>query len=118
MDNKTSKAVKEKMMQTDDKYQSGEPNNYQADAAKCAIQMIKHHFIIDLYSTDLVFQISLWDTLLFQAFIILNLPHTLQSNPKLSAYAQLEGKFDYSKTLLALLSTKVLLYRDLDTRSS
>jgi hypothetical protein len=64
------------------------------NAAKRAIRTFKNHFISSLVAAllDKHFPLYLWDKLLSQAELTLNLLRRL--NPKLSAYAQLHGPVD------------------------
>ena len=68
------------------------------NAAKQAISTFKDHFIAGLCSTDLDLPMKNWYCLVEQAEITLNLLRPSRLNPKLSAYAQLNGKFDYNRT--------------------
>ena len=77
---------------------------------QCAIQTFKNHFIASLASTDPNFPLSNWCRLLPQAELTLNLLCPSQLNPKLSAYAQLEGTFDFTRTLLAPPGTCVIVH--------
>jgi hypothetical protein len=63
-------------------------------------QNIQNHFIARLCSTDKLFSLNLWDQLLLQAEISLNLLRTSCINPKLSAYTQISGAFNYNATHL------------------
>ena len=56
------------------------------------------------------FPLSNWCQLLPQAELTLNLLCPSQLNPKLSAYAQLEGIFDFNKTPLAPPGTHVIIH--------
>ena len=50
------------------------PHTHRANAAERAIQILKAHFTAGLASIDpLFFPVSVWDRLLQQAFIALNL---------------------------------------------
>jgi hypothetical protein len=71
-----------------------------------------------LCSTDTQFPIHLWDRLIPQAVITLNLLRHSRLNPKLSAHAQLNGLFDYNKTPLASPGTKVIIHKKTDHRGS
>ena len=73
---------------------------------------VKSHFISGLSTVDQKFPIQLWDTLIPQAQDTLNLLRRCRSNPKLSAYASLEGEFNFKKTPLVPLGTRALLYLD------
>jgi hypothetical protein len=71
-----------------------------------------------LCSTDKQFPIYLWDRLIPQAVITLNLLRQSRLNPKLSAHVQLHGLFDYNKTPLASPGTKVIMHEKTDHRGS
>jgi hypothetical protein len=58
----------------------------------------------------------LWDNLVKQANITLNLLRASCLNPKLSAYAQLHGSFDFNRTPLAPPGTKVVIHVKPDKR--
>ena len=118
MDNEASLAVKQQIIKTGATYQLVEPHNHKVNAAERAIQTFKHHFIAGLCSTDPKFPITLWDMLVPQAVLTLNLLRTSRINPKLSAYAQLNGQFDFMRTPLAPPGTQVLLFEDPTTRKS
>jgi hypothetical protein len=53
---------------------------------------------------------NLWCRLIRQAEITLNLLCALRLNPRLSAYAQLNGAFDYNATLLAPPGIKGIIH--------
>jgi hypothetical protein len=80
--------------------------------------MFKNHFVAMLCSTDKKIPIHLWDRLIPQAVITLNLLRQSRLNPKLSAHAQLNGLFDYNKTPLAPPGTKVIIHEKPDHRGS
>ncbi|EEC47130.1 predicted protein [Phaeodactylum tricornutum CCAP 1055/1] len=75
-----------------------------------AIRTFKNHFIAGLCTTNPDFPLHLWDRLLPQALITLNLLRRSRINPKLSAHAQLHGAFDYNRTPLAPPGTRVLVH--------
>jgi hypothetical protein len=100
LDNEASKSLKQFICDNDIEYQLAPPHVHRANAAKRAIRTFKNHFIAGLCSTDKLFPLNLWDQLLPQAEISLNLLRTSRINLKLSAYAQLNGAFDYNITPL------------------
>jgi hypothetical protein len=55
---------------------------------------------------------------LFQAELTLNLLRSSRVNPKLSAYAYLNGNFNFNKTPLAPPGTKVIIHLKPDQRAS
>ena len=66
-----------------------------------SIRTFKNHFIAGISSTDPNFLIQEWCQLLPQAEILLNMLRSSRFITTLSAYAQLQGVFDYNKTLFA-----------------
>jgi len=77
------------------------PHMHRRNAAERAIRTFKSHFIAGLCSTDPQFPLLLWDRLIPQAEITLNLLRGSRINPNLSAWAQLYGTFDFNRTPLA-----------------
>jgi len=86
--------------------------------AKRAIQTFKNHFIAGLSSTHPDFPLNLWDQLLPQAILTLTLMRPSRINPKLSAYSQIHGPFDFEKTPLAPPGIKVLAHEQAEGRES
>jgi hypothetical protein len=118
LDNEASTALKRQIRKTGASYQLVEPHNHRVNAAERAIRTWKNHFIAGLCSTDPRFPIILWDKLIPQAVLTLNLLRTSRINPRLSAHAQLHGMFDFNKTPLAPPGTRALVFEDPDTRES
>jgi hypothetical protein len=63
-----------------------------------------------LCSTDEAFPLKLWDRLLEQAQITLNLLRGSRVTPRLSAQAQLYGAFDFNCTPLGPPGMRVLIH--------
>jgi hypothetical protein len=118
MDNESSTALKQFLHSKDIQFQLVPPHVHRQNAAERAIQTFKNHFVAMLFSTDKQFPIHLWDRLIPQAVITLNLLRQSRLNPKLSAHAQLHGLFDYNKTPLAPPGTKVIIHEKPDRRGS
>jgi len=78
----------------------------------------KNHLIAGICTVDPLFPIQLWDELLPQSQDTLNLLRTSRNNPKLSAYAILEGEFNFNKNPLAPPGTKALVYVDPTQRTT
>ena len=110
LDNEASLALQSFMEDKEVDFQLAPPHVHRRNAAERAIQTFKHHFIAGLCSTDRNFPLHLWDRLLPQALISLNLLRTSRLNPRLSAYAQVHGAFDYNRTPLAPPGTRVLVH--------
>jgi uncharacterized protein YgfB (UPF0149 family) len=73
LDNEASRAVQRAITKTGARFQLVEPNNYAVNAAERAVQTFKNHFVAGLCSTHPNFPIGLWDKLLPQAVLTLNL---------------------------------------------
>ena len=99
-------------------YQLVRPHNHRVLAAERCIRTFKNHFIAGLASTDPKFPFYLWDHLLKQAEITLNLMRNSRQNPQLSAYTHMYGIFDFNKTPIAPPGTKSVIFEDPDTRAS
>jgi hypothetical protein len=71
------------------------PGCHRRNAAEVAIRNFKAHFLSVLAGAAEDFPPSLWDCLLPQTEITLNLLRQSNATPKVSAYAHLCGPFDY-----------------------
>ena len=91
-------------------FQLVDPHAHRRNAAERAIRTFKNHVIAGLCSTDRNFPLHLWDRLLPQALLSLNLLRSSRINPKLSAWAQVHGAFDFNRTPLAPPGTRVLIH--------
>ena len=109
-DNETSAQLRQFLTSRGVQYQLVPPNQHRANAAERAIRTFKNHFIATLCSCDMNFPLKLWDRLLEQAVITLNLMRTSSINERLSAYAQVHGAFDFNTTPLGPPGTKVLIH--------
>jgi hypothetical protein len=73
-------------------------------------QIHPNHFVAGLCSTNPDFPLRLWDSLLPQAEITLNLLRAARTNPNVSAYKTLFGNFNYNKTPLMPPGVKVVVH--------
>jgi hypothetical protein len=110
LDNKASTALKQYMLDKGVDFQLTPAGMHRRNAAERAIRTFKNHFIAILCSTDPEFPLRLWDRLLPQALTTLNLLRGPRINPKLSAYAQLNGAFDFNCTPMGPPGTRVLVH--------
>ena len=110
LDNEASTILRDYLRSEDVEYQLVPPHIHHRNASKHAIRTFKNHFIAGLASTDPNFPLSNWCRLLPQAEPTLNLLRASRLNPKLSAYAQLEGTFDFTRTPLAPPGTCVIIH--------
>jgi hypothetical protein len=102
LDNEASAAMKNVFTANDVDYQLVPPLCHRRNAAERAIWTFKEHFVAGLSSLDPTFPLHLWDRLLPQAEITLNLMRTSRLHPQLSAAARFRGLVDYNKTAFAL----------------
>ncbi len=119
MDNEVSDLMREYLDDENINFELTPTGLHRRNLAERAIQTFKNHFISGLCSTHPDFPLNLWDKLLPQCEITLNLLRSSRINPHLSAYAQLHGNFDYNATPLAPPGMKVLVHeRPLERGSS
>jgi TfoX/Sxy family transcriptional regulator of competence genes len=86
------------------------PDNHRRNLAERAIQTFKSHFKSVLAGVDDSFPMRLWDKLLPQTILTLNLLRQSNVAPTVSAYQYVHGTFDYNKMPLAPLGCAVQLY--------
>jgi hypothetical protein len=115
LDNEASNDLKKTLTKYDLDYQLVSPHLHRRNAAERAIRTYKNHLLACL-GPD--FPVSEWDRLFFQVGLTLNLLRSSRVNSKLSAYAYLHGHFDFNKTPLAPMGTKVLVHLKPDQRPS
>ena len=118
LDSEISDAFKAFLRTVGVTYQLVPPGVHRRNAAERAIRTVQNHFIAGLCSTDPNFPIFLWDKLLPQAELTLNLLRGSRLNPKLSAWAQVNGVFDYQRTPIGPPGTRVLVHDKPDQRST
>jgi hypothetical protein len=118
LDNEAPALLQKFMHDQDIDFQLAPPHLHRRNAAERAIRTYKNHFIAGLSSTDPNFPLHLWDRLIPQSLISLNLMRGSRLNPKLSAYAQVHGAFDFNRTPLAPPGTKVLVHEKPEVRGT
>jgi hypothetical protein len=103
INNKCSAALKEFMKDENINYQLVLPGTHCRNAAEHgAIRTFKNNFIDGLCSIDKKdFPLHLWDHLVEQAVITLNLLRGSRLNPRLSAWAYFHCNFDFNQMPLA-----------------
>jgi hypothetical protein len=86
------------------------PHCHRRNAAERAIRTFKEHFVAGISSVDPKFLLNLWDRLLPQAEITLNLLWTSRLHPPLSAAAHFHGLVDYIKTSFSPSGCKIIAH--------
>ena len=85
LDNEASKLIQDEMDKNKIKWQLVPPGNHRRNAAERHIRTVKNHFISILSGTDPDFPLHLWDKLIPQACLTINLLCNSHRNPQLSA---------------------------------
>ena len=110
LDNECSTLLKDFLDAEAIDFQLVPPAVHRRNAAERAIRTFQNHFIAGLCSVDKHFPLHLWDQLLVQAELTLNLLRGSRINPKLSAWAQVNGTYDYNRVPLAPPGCRVLVH--------
>jgi hypothetical protein len=106
LDNEASKLLKTYLHQQDITFQLVPPYSHRQNLAERAIRSFKDHLIAGLCSTDKSFPMHLWERLLPQAVMTLNMLRTSRLNPKLSAATHIFGQYDFNRAPMAPPGTK------------
>jgi hypothetical protein len=110
LDNEASAALKHFFTANDVEYKLVPSHCHRCNAAERAIQNFKEHFVTRLSSVDPTFPLHLWDRLLPQAEVTLNLLRTFILHPQLSAVAHFHGLVDYNITSFAPPGCKIIAH--------
>jgi hypothetical protein len=110
LDNEASTALKNYFTVNNIAYQLVPPHCHRSNAEERAIGTFKEHFVAGLSSVEPSFPMHLWDRILPQAEITLNLLRTSRLHPQLSAAAHYHGLVDYNKTDSAPPGCKIIAH--------
>ena len=94
------------------------PGTHCINAAEVAIRNFKAHFLSVLAGKTQDFPPSLWDRLLPQAKITINLLRQSNATPNGLAYAHMSSLFNYNKMSLAPMSVSVQVHEKTDKRGT
>jgi hypothetical protein len=100
------------------KFQLGPPDMHHRNRAERAIRTFKDHFLAILAGVDKSFPPYLWDLLLPQAELTLNLLCQSTINTKILAWEFFNGPFNFNKTPLGPVGCRVLIHAKPTTRGS
>ncbi len=111
LNNKTSMAYKEAItFKWNTKFQLVPQDMHCQNRAECAICTFKAHFLAILAGIDSTFPPYLWDLLLPQAELTLNLLRQAMLNPRISAWEFFQGHFDFNKMPLGPVGCCILIH--------
>ena len=110
LDNECSDELKKAFKKHNVDFQRVPPHSHRRNSAERAIQTWKNHFCSGLATCDPKFPLTEWDLLMPQADITLNLLRSSRRQPRLSAYACLNGNYDFNKNPLAPPGTRVVVH--------
>jgi hypothetical protein len=110
LDNEASKLLKTYLHQQNITFQLVSTYSHRRYSAERAIRSFKDHVITGLCSTDKSFPMHLWDRLLPQAVITLNMLRTSRINPKLSAATHIYGQYDFNRAPMAPPGTRIIAH--------
>jgi hypothetical protein len=109
-DNEASKLLKTYLHQQDITFQLVPPYSHRRNSAEIAILSFKDHLITGLCSTYNSSPMHLWDRLLPQAVITLNMLRTSRINPKLSAATHIFGQYDFNRAPMVPPGTIIIAH--------
>ncbi len=115
--NKASEAFKIEIRKNC-KIQLVPPDNHRQNLAERAIQTFKNHFKAIITGVDDSFPMRLWDKLLPQTILTLNLLRQSNVAPTVSAYAYINGSFDYNAMPLAPMGCAVQMHESTNRRTT
>jgi hypothetical protein len=116
LDNEASKLLKTYLHQQKITFQLVPPYSHRRNSAERAIRSFKDHSIAGLCSTNKSFPIHLWDRLLPQTVITLNMLRTSRINPKLSAATHIYGQYDSNRAPMAPTGTRIVAHETTNKR--
>lgn len=116
LDNEVSKLAIQFMEKNKMRYKLAPLRDHHALPSERALQTYKDIFIATLWGVDKNFPRNQWDYLVPEAQLNCNLLRQSRINPKLSAYAQVWGQYDYNTHPLTPPGCKCVIYNSPDDR--
>jgi hypothetical protein len=110
MDNEASSALKNYFTEKEMNYQLVPPHFHRTNAAERGLRTFKEHLKAGLATVDPDFPAHLWDRLLPQAEITMNLSRASRLHPQLSAAAHYHGLIDYNRTAFGPPGCKIIAH--------
>ena len=118
LDNECSRAVQKFLIKKGTARQNVEAHNHRVNAAEPAVKTSKYHIIAHIATLDHQCLIQLWSRMLPQMQDTLNMLRTSRNNNNLTAYEELNGKFDWNRIPIAPLGTRGIIFIHPDSRNT
>ena len=99
-------------------YQLVPPNVHQINILERAIRTFKSHFLSVLAGVDPTFPKFMWDNLLVQTELTINLLRQTTLNLSMSAWEYLKGAFDYTAIPLGPIGCNIIIHTTSNKRKS
>ena len=109
--NEVFSKLKAHIVASDINYQLAHPHIHQRIWDDQEIFTFKNHLLALISSCDRKLIMNLWERLLYQALLTLNLLRPSRLNPSLSAHMQMQRPFEFNLTPLALPDTRVKIHK-------
>ena len=100
------------------KYKLVPPNNHRRKILERAIRKCKENFIRILIGIDAKFLMSMWDHLIQQIKITVNLLRHSNVHPYISAWCHYNGVFYYNTAPMGPAKCRLLIYEPVKIRTS
>ena len=111
LDNKVSADFKINIVEDwGDTYQLVPPNVHQINISERSIRTFKAHFLSVLAKVDPTFPMLMWDNLLVQIELTINLLRQYTLKPSMLAWEYFNGAFDYASTPLGPIGCKTIIH--------
>ena len=94
------------------------PNAHIINVAERSIRTFKAHFLAILAGVYSNFPKFMWDNLLVQKELTINLLWKATLNPSMSAWEYFNGAFDYTETPLGPIGCKIIIHTTSNKRKS
>jgi hypothetical protein len=118
LDNEISQEYKQAIINNKMTYELVPAGQHRRSVAEKAIQTWKAYLISVLCGVAENFPMNLWDNILEQVDLGCNLLRMSNANPKISAYAYLNGPHDFNRMPLAPLGVECIMYIQPDKRKT
>jgi hypothetical protein len=118
LDSKCSNALKDFFSEEEMAFQLTPARIHRRNTAERAIRTAKNHIIAGLCTVHPNFPLYLWNKLIIQAELTLNMLRGSRMNPKLSARDQVSSVYDYNSTPIGPPGTHVVVHEKSQQRGT